>query len=254
MEKQSIFYPETELIGNPGRYGLPFEDVVFASGGFRLHGWFVPGERSIAWLWCHGNAGNISHRLENLSLLRARLAVSVFIFDYRGYGRSQGEPSEAGTYADAHAALSYLRSRPDVKPDRIVFFGRSLGAAVALELATHEPCFGLILESPFTSVADMTRAILPFTPRLPLSTAYDSLSRIGTIHAPLLILHGHLDEVVPIGQGRLLYQAANGPKRFYTIAGAGHNDTYIVGGDKYFAALDTFISRLERDETGPAES
>ena len=243
LERSFIYFPERELIGGPADFGLPFDDVSFAAGdGVRLHGWFAPGESGVTWLWCHGNAGNISHRLENLRLLHDELGVGVFLFDYRGCGRSEGSPSEEGTYRDAEAALAYVLSRLDVDPERIVYFGRSLGAAVAVELATRRPPCALILESPLPSIAELARHHYPFLPvGALLRTKYDSLSKIGKVRVPLLVLHGDQDEVIPFESGRKLFEAANEPKRFYTIRGAGHNDTYIVGGRDYFRALREFV-------------
>ena len=247
LDRQFIFFPDQELVGTPGDRGLGYEEVFFsASDGVKLHGWFVPGEKKATLLWFHGNAGNISHRLENLELLYSRLGVSVFIFDYRGYGRSEGRASEKGTYLDAEAAIEYLRSRqgPDKEQD-IVLFGRSLGCAVAVEMATRHQVRGVILESPFTSIRAMGQRAYPYLPVGILSrlveARYDSLSKIGEVHSPLMIVHGDRDETVPIGLGRELFEAANEPKRFYTIEGAEHNDTYWVGGDAYFDALKRFV-------------
>jgi fermentation-respiration switch protein FrsA (DUF1100 family) len=225
---------------------MPFEDIYFpTSDGLTLHGWFVPGEKDITWLWFHGNAGNISYRLENMKLLYHRLGLNIFLFGYRGYGRSQGKPTEQGTYIDSEAALAYLHSRQDVHRDKIVFFGRSLGSAVAVELATKHRCLGLILESPPTSLVGLMRRLFPSLDPDELPIKYDSLSKIKRINAPLLILHGDCDGVVPYRWGRELYEAADEPKQFYTIASAGHNDTYIVGGEGYIAALQHFIASLE---------
>ncbi len=241
-----IFYPDDYLIADPGDWGMPFEDVYFSTAdGLTLNGWFVPGEKEMTWLWFPGNAGNISYRLDNLRLLHHRLSLNIFIFDYRGYGRSQGRPSEEGTYLDAEAALDYLRSRRDIDPDAIIFFGRSLGSAVAVNLATKHKCLGLILESPPTSLVGMMKRLFPSLPPEELPIKYDSLSKIKRISVPLLILHGDCDEVVPFFMGRKLYEAANEPKQFYTIENAGHNDTYMVGGEGYFRALQDFIESLE---------
>lgn len=241
-----IFYPDDFFIGDPADWGMSFEDIYFpTSDGLTLHGWFVPGEKEITWLWFHGNAGNISYRLENMKLLHHRLALNIFIFGYRGYGRSQGKPTEQGTYLDAEAALAYLHSRPDVNRDKIIFFGRSLGSAVAVELATKHRCLGLILESPPTSLVGLMRRLFPSLDQDELPIKYDSLSKIKHINVPLLVLHGDCDEVVPYRWGRELYEAANEPKRFYTIANAGHNDTYLVGGEGYIAAIHDFIESLE---------
>jgi len=246
IERSFIYFPDRDLIADPAYMGLPFEEVSFAaSDRVQLHGWFVPGEKEVTWLWFHGNAGNISHRLENLKLLHDELGVSVFLFDYRGYGRSEGTPSEEGTYRDGEAALAYLRSREDVDPDRIVYFGRSLGAGIAVELAISHPPFALILESPVPSIPELARRHYPFLPVWPLlRTKYDSLAKIEKVEAPLLVLHGDRDDVVPFGAGRKLFEAANEPKEFYTIRGAGHNDTYLVGGEEYFGVLRRFVENL----------
>lgn len=249
LETHFIYYPVRPLRGTPADLGLAYHEAAFTTAdGVRLHGWFVPGRNAVTWLWFHGNAGNISHRLENIALLHRRLGVNIFIFDYRGYGQSEGHPSEQGTYRDADAALAYVRSLPTVDPARIVAFGRSLGAAVAVELATREQVFGLVLEAPFTSIPAMARALYPFLPVCPfLRTRYDSLARIGHITAPVLILHSRDDEVVPYAQGQALFAAAPEPKRFYTIVGAGHNDTYLRGGEGYWQALASFLRELGAD-------
>lgn len=243
IERSFIYFPDRQLIGDPADYGLPFDDVSFtADDGVQLHGWFVPGDGDVTWLWFHGNAGNISHRLENLRLLHDELGAAVFLFDYRGYGRSGGTPSEEGTYRDAEAALAYVLSRPDVDAQRIVYFGRSLGAGIAVELATRRPPFALILESPVPSIADLAKHHYPFLPvGALLQTKYDSVPKIEDVRAPLLVLHGDQDEIVPFEGGRKLFEAAAEPKRFYTIRGAGHNDTYVVGGPEYFQVLREFV-------------
>ena len=246
MDAESfIFYPDDYFIGDPSDWGMPFEDVYFSTeDGLTLNGWFVPGDKEMTWLWFPGNAGNISYRLDNLRLLHHRLSLNIFIFDYRGYGRSQGRPSEEGTYLDAEAALTYLRSRRDIDPEAIIFFGRSLGSAIAVNLATKHKCLGLILESPPTSLVGMMKRLFPSLPPEELPIKYDSLSKIKRISVPLLILHGDCDEVVPFFMGRKLYEAANEPKQFYTIENAGHNDTYMVGGEEYFQAIEDFIESV----------
>jgi fermentation-respiration switch protein FrsA (DUF1100 family) len=235
-----IFYPEKELLGKPGDLGLEFEDVTFRmADALNLHGWYVPGSRSETILWCHGNAGNISDRLDQIKLFHDRVGVNIFIFDYRGYGRSQGRPTEDGTYRDAHGALDYLRSRPDVEEDKIVVFGQSLGGAIAVDLACRNRLLGLILEATFTSLPD----IFEMSPKN-FHIKYDSYSKIKRVRVPLLMLHGDRDDVVPFESGYTLYKAANEPKKFCAIAGAMHSDNYIVGGDGYFAAVEEFITGL----------
>jgi fermentation-respiration switch protein FrsA (DUF1100 family) len=246
MEEKFIFFPVAGIDRTPRDVGLAFDDVLFtAADGIRLNGWLVrrPGARTTL-LWLHGNAGNISHRLENMRLLHDKVGVNLFIIDYRGYGRSEGTVSEEGTYRDAEAALRYLRTREGIDAQGIVLFGQSLGAAVAVELAGREDCMALILEAPFASIREMARVALPFLPLGPLlRTRYDAVEKIKSVRAPVLVLHGDQDEVVPFEQGKKVFAAAPPPKEFYTIRGAHHNDTFIVGGDGYYATLKDFIER-----------
>lgn len=244
IERSLIYYPVRRLESNPRAHGLHYEDVAFqADDGVWLHGWLVPGRTPWTLLWAHGNAGNISHRLENIKEFHDRLGLTVFIFDYRGYGRSEGRPSEEGLYRDARAALATLHARGDLDPERMIYFGRSLGAAVAVELALHRPPAGLILESPFLSVPAMANRTLPGLGYL-FRTRYDSLAKIGRLRVPLFILHGDQDEVVPFVHGRRLFEAAPEPKTFYAIPGAHHNDSYIVGGEPYWRAWREFLLSL----------
>jgi len=246
LDKYLVFSPEQHFVGTPRDAGLEFEHVRFpAADGVSLHGWFVPGESDVTFLWFHGNAGNISHRIFGLSMLRQALGVSSFIFDYRGYGFSEGRPSEKGTYRDAEAALEYLRSRSDVKTDKVVLFGHSLGCAIAVEMATRYGAYGLALEAPFDSIKGMGRRMYP---RLPiglfihlLRSRFDSMSKIGNVHVPLLVLHGDQDATIPIEVGWSLFDAANEPKRFHVIKGGGHSDGHIIGGADYYKALQAFV-------------
>ena len=241
VERSLIYYPTRRLEATPGDYGLPFEDVrPTAEDGVRLHGWYVPGRRPVTVLWCHGNAGNISHRLENLRLLRERLGVGTLLFDYRGYGASDGTPSEVGTYRDARAFRAWLRARTPGEP-LVVYFGRSLGAAVAAQLAAEDPPAALVLETPFTSVRAMANGTLPGAGYL-FRTRYDTLGRVAEVRAPLLVLHGDADEVVPFHHGRAVFEAAREPKRFVRIPGAHHNDTYLVGGAPYWEAWESLLA------------
>ena len=250
--KNFIFFPEPLISTTPKSAGLAFDDVyVMTSDGVRINGWYVPAPptadgSTVTLLWFHGNAGNLSDRVHQLRQLHDRLGVDIFMIDYREYGRSEGEVSEAGTYLDAEAALVYVRGRPGGLTRRIVYYGQSLGSAVAVELARRSPPDGLILEAPFLSIQAMAKSVVPLLPVGALvSTKYDSLSKIGAIHVPLLILHGDQDEVVPYAQGRRLFAAANEPKRYFTIVGARHNDTYVIGGAAYFDALRTFLASLQ---------
>ena len=246
IDRYFIFFPESELIGSPGDVGLEFEDVTFAvADGTWIHGWFVPGDGDVTWLWFHGNAGNVSHRLNEIALVHEKVGVNVFIFDYRGYGRSDGRVSEQGTYEDGVAALKYLESRPDVDPAKIVFFGRSLGAGVAVETAVRHRPYGLVIESGFTSVRSMARRHYPFLPLgFLVRTKYDSVSKIPKVDAPVLVIHGDSDSIVSFEEGLKLFKEAREPKEFYTIEGADHNDTCLVGGDPYFERLRSFVQDL----------
>jgi hypothetical protein len=250
MEEKLIFHPVASLHTDPGAVGLPFENVYFATAdGLKLHAWHVPRPGAeVTLLWFHGNAGNISHRLDNIRLLARTVPVHVFIFDYRGYGLSQGKASEEGTYLDGEAALRYLLDERKIEPRRLVLFGRSLGAAVAAEIGGRCRCRALILESPFTSVQDMAKATLPFLPTGPfLRTRYDVVDKLRKVAAPVMVIHGENDEIVPFSMGRRVFASANEPKEFYVIPRARHNDTYLVGGDPYFAALKSFIERSGRE-------
>jgi len=240
LERRLIFHPEKTIFQTPADVGLAFDDLYFVTGeGLRLNGWYIPHpDATLTLFWCHGNAGNISHRVQNIRLLHDKVKINIFIFDYRGYGRSEGSPSESGTYLDGFAAAQFLRERYRVEPAQLVIFGRSLGATVAAELATQLASLVLILESPFVSVPEMARAIFPLLPvgRF-LSTQYNTVEKLQRVKTPVFILHGEQDEVVPFAQGRKVFAAAAEPKRFYTIRGARHNDTFLAGGEAYFAAL-----------------
>ena len=247
VDRSFIYFPSREIEATPGDVGLEFEDVRFqAPDGVALHGWFVPGEGDATLVWFHGNGGNIGHRVGNIRELVERLQISIFIFDYRGYGRSEGSPYEEGTYLDAEAAITYVRSREDVDPEKTIYFGRSLGCAVAAEMAIKYPPRALICESGFTSVRAMTKRVYPFLPGLQflVTTKYDTLSKIARVDAPVMVLHGDRDEIVPFSMSRELFDAVKGPKRIYTIEGAGHNDTYHVGGPAYFEALREFVDEV----------
>ncbi len=253
IEKRLVFHPNrSNDRTTPDSCGIKYDDVTFRTeDGLSLNGWFISGKNPSpdvdlhTLLWFHGNSGNINRRLDNIKMLHDRVPVNVFIFDYRQYGRSEGKISEQGTYMDAMAALAYLHTRNDINSDKIIFFGRSLGSAVAVELAVKEKCSALILETPFTSIREMGKALYPFLPFTPfLRTKYDSLSKIKGINVPTLIMHGDKDELVPIEQGKTLYEHANEPKEFYTIPGAMHNDTHIVGGEEYFDVIRDFVNKL----------
>ncbi len=246
LDRLFVFFPTTELLYTPDQMGLDYEDVYFTTeDGQRLNGWYLAGSSDITWLWFHGNAGNMGHRVEQMALIHRHLGVNQFIFDYRGYGRSRGRPSEKGIYRDARAALDYLQRRSDVVPEKIIYFGRSLGAAVAVELAVARPPLGLVLDGPFTSLGDMAAVAYPGLPlRWLAGNRFNSLALLPRVHRPVLILHGDQDEIVPLSQSERLLQAANAPKGLKVLPGAGHDDTYIAGGNVYWDALREFLETL----------
>ena len=247
FDRWLAFFPTREITNTPDDLGMHFEEVYFpAADGTQLHGWFVPGRGDDTLVWFHGNAGNISNRVYNIMLLYQHVGANLFIFDYRGYGRSDGKPSEKGMYSDGEGVLEYLRSRDDIDHDRLVLFGRSLGGCIVAELAMGHRVKAVIIESSFTSVDAMARynrpAIAFFVPsRLLVKSRFDSIKKMPRIHSPVMIVHGDKDVTVPIQMGRELFDAANEPKRFYEIRGATHDDTHIVGGEAYFKALREFI-------------
>ena len=244
--ESQVFFPETTIEQTPLDLDLPFENVWFTSGdSVRLHGWLIPASSpKHLLLFCHGNAGNISHRLDNVRLLH-NMGISVFIFDYRGYGRSQGHISEKGFYQDSEAAYAVARKWAGQNGAKLVVFGRSLGGIAATHLGATKKCDGLILESTFTNMGAMASAHypLPFAERL-LKHRLNAVGEIVQVRVPILFFHGDKDRIVPIKLGRELFEAAPNPKEFVIINGAGHNDTYFVGGPDYFKKIDSFFARL----------
>lgn len=247
VEAFFIYYPDSSLDTVPSDWQLNCEEVWFdTEDGEKLHGWFFPlkGEEPVI-LFCHGNAGNMSHRLDNVRLLLEQ-KVQVFIFDYRGYGESTGKPSEAGLYLDGQAAYDLLTNVKYISPEKIVPFGRSLGAAVAIDLSLKRQIKSLIIESAFTSTKEMAKTMFLFKGFAFLFPAhFNNLEKISQIPVPILIFHGEKDEIVPFSMGKKLFQAAHQPKYFFPIKRAGHNDTYFLGGKAYFETFSTFARDSE---------
>ena len=252
-ERRIIYHPHKYPEGNwnSSSSSVSREDVHFtASDGVRLHGWYIPSAGAKATLlWFHGNAGNITHRLGNIEMLKP-LNLNIFIFDYRGYGKSEGEPDEKGIYSDSQAAYDWLVNIKKIPPQKIILFGRSLGGICAVEIAAKNPAAGVILESVFPSARRMAQKIFPFLPLgWAIKSRFDAIAQVPGLKLPKLFLHGTQDEVVPYKLGRELFAAAVEPKTFYDIEGAGHNDTYLVGGPAYFGALDQFIQNAIADRS-----
>lgn len=246
MEDQFIYYPEPYPVGNwqPESVSLKVEDCfIQTDDNLKIHGWYVAGENGSnkTILWFHGNAGNISHRIDNMKRL-AELGFNVLIIDYRGYGRSEGKPSEKGLYQDAVAAYRFLAEKRNVSYKNLILFGRSLGGAIAVDLAVHKQCAGVILESSFTSVKAMAKQLFPFLPVTGiLKTKFDSIHKIEKISCPILLIHGTNDELVPYHHGLELFEKAREPKYFYKVEAAGHNDLIYIGGERYFQRIKKFI-------------
>lgn len=224
--------------------GVPLEDVWFQTAdGTKLFGWYAESSATSAvLLWCHGNAGNMTHRLGNLRALY-RLGLSVFLFDYRGYGKSHGRPSEDGLYRDALAAYDYLVKVRRVRSERLVVFGRSLGGAVAGELVAQRPAMALLLESCFPSIEAVARYHYKGLPlHWLLGATFRLDDRLPHLSLPKLFVHGDRDAIIPLALGQQAFAAAKEPKEFYLVRGADHNDVPSVGGPAYFAKLSAFIA------------
>jgi len=256
FEHQNVFQPTTTLWAGPDALGRPCEEVwLRAADGARLNAWFFPAHtnaprRHLAILLCHGNGGNISHRLEAFDAL-LETGVNVLGFDYRGYGRSGGRPSEAGTYLDAQAAHAWLRQR-GFPATNIIAYGESLGGAVATELAVREPLAGLVLQSTFTSIPDIGAELFPWLPVRRLSRIrYDTLAKLPGLRVPVLVLHSRSDTLIPFQHGERLFAAAHQPKLFHEVAGD-HNDTLESGRRRLLDGLHAFLELIGRQPASNA--
>jgi fermentation-respiration switch protein FrsA (DUF1100 family) len=235
-------YPTRKVELTPAYVGLAFEPVsLSAEDGVTIDGWFLPHPSGRATLlFFHGNAGNISHRLDSLMLFH-NLGLSVLIIDYRGYGRSEGKPNEAGIYRDADAAWRYLVDKRQIPADRILLFGRSFGGAVSAYLASKHPALGLVLESTFTSAPEMAAQLYPWLPARWLTRFdYNTRGRLADIHMPLLVIHSRQDDIIPFSHGEILYAEGLPPKRLFELNGS-HNYGVMADIERYRRALDEFI-------------
>ncbi len=268
LEKSLIYYPSRSMKSTPADWGLQYEDVYFhVADGTRLNGWYVPfynphelprennhpqtpQEPRLVTLWLHANAHNISEAYdgEMMVLIQRYLKTDLFIFDYGGYGKSEGSVSESGTYSDARAALAYLVQR-GTSSEYILLFGHSLGSAVAVQLAIEQVVKGVVLWSPFTSVAAMARYHYPIlghlytTPFWLPGIKYDSYSKIKQVRSPLLVIHGEDDKVVPLWMARELYNEADAEKEMVVLRGADHN--MLSDWKEMLGAIDSFVRKLK---------
>lgn len=255
FEYKQVYHPTTRLWATPAEAGLDYEDVSLGTGdGVKLHAWFVPSKESsdhadFVFLICHGNGGNLSHRIPLITLLH-ETGAAVLAFDYRGYGRSGGQPSESGTYLDAETAWNWLRDR-GFEEGKVLLWGESLGGAVAAELALRKPCGGLVVQSAFTSIPDMGKELYPFLPVDWISTIhYDTRKKLVRVQVPVLILHSRADRIIPFSHAERNFEAANKPKILWEIAGD-HNDQPLEAPELFREGVSKLFDLLrEQKENG----
>jgi len=247
FQRNFIYFPDRTVFFTPNHINLLYDDIYYkTSDNITINGWFIPADsaKNVV-LFCHGNAGNISHRLESIQIFN-RLSLDVFIFDYRGFGKSEGSVNEEGTYLDASGAWDFLVGEKGFNPEQIIIFGRSLGSGVASWLAREKQSRGLILESSFTSLPDLGAKIYPYLPvRLLSRYNYPTLDNLKDITCPKLFIHSKDDEIIPFSLGRKNFEMASEPKMFLEIQGS-HNDGFMVTGSKYIEGINRFISGLDR--------
>jgi fermentation-respiration switch protein FrsA (DUF1100 family) len=249
MQPTFLYCPVREVLSTPEELSLDFENVVFETeDGLRLNGWYIPAENSrLTILFCHGNGGNIMHRLDTINILY-NLGVNCFIFDYRGYGNSEGKTTEEGTYLDVMAAYKWLTEDKKISQDSIIIFGRSLGGSIAAQLAAEVPARSLIIESAFTSYVDIGKKFYPYMPvRWFARFSYRTIDYIKDVRCPVMVIHSKDDDIVPFEFGLELYEAANEPKEFVEIFGS-HNDGFLVSSEIYKKAWTKWLRFLVESE------
>lgn len=249
------YYPQIgrEIYATPREHGLDYEPLTLATpDGERLDAWFIPAPQARGTvLFLHGNAGNLSHRMDSIAMFH-RLGFGVLIFDYRGYGRSTGKPSEAGLYQDAQAAWDHLTRQRGIPPGRIVLFGESLGGAMAAWLAAHGKAGALVLSSVLISAPALATDLYPWLPtRWLVRMRYDTRAALAEVNCPVLVAHSPDDEIIPFHHGKMLFGAAAEPKTFLQLAG-GHNDGFIFMRAEWVDALTGFLNRHIENDNGNA--
>ena len=242
----SMFHPEKYPAGLwhlQDHFGA--EDVwITTSDGVRIHGWKLRGPQSAEWvtLYLHGNAGNLTHRVDHMEMI-PKAGTDLFLIDYRGYGKSEGNPTEAGIYHDADAAYEYL-VEAGYRPAQMIIYGESLGTAAAVDLASRRECAGVVLEAPFPSAAAVANRVLPLLGPLAARGRLETAKKLARVKAPVLIIHGTRDQVIDYELGREVFEAAPGPKQFWSVEGARHSDIAQVAGARYTARLQEFFEQL----------
>jgi fermentation-respiration switch protein FrsA (DUF1100 family) len=250
-----LYYPLREVLHTPDDIGLEFENVLLeTSDKVQLSAWYVPAQNAkFTILLCHGTGGNMVHRLDSINLF-CEMGLNCFIFDYRGYGQSHGKTSEQGTYNDAEAAYRWLTDVKKVPPNKIIIFGRSLGGSIAVHLAANVPARSLVVESSFTTYADIGQKLYPYLPvRLGAMFRYATIENIKNVPYPILIIHSRDDERVPFEFGVQLYEAANDPKQFVEISGS-HNSGFLVSKEIYKDRWYKWLEFLDQYEYDSSES
>lgn len=245
MQSMFLYKPVREVTYTPEDIGIDFENVTLeTTDGVKLNAWYIPAkDTKMTMLFCHGNGGNITHRLDSINLFN-KLGLNCFIFDYRGYGQSEGKTTEQGTYTDAVAAYNWLTQTRNISAEEIILFGRSLGGSVAVHTAAEVKVRSLVIESCFTSYVDMGKKFYPYMPiRWFARFKYDTIGYLKKVQCPVMIIHSRGDEIIPFEFGLELYEAANEPKKFVEIYG-GHNDGFLVSDEIYTGAWKKWIKFL----------
>jgi len=245
MQPKFLYSPMREVFSTPAELGLDFDEVIFKSAdGLNLNGWYIPVDNpKFTVLFCHGNGGNIAHRLDSINIFH-NLGLNCFIFDYRGYGDNQGKPSEEGTYLDALAAYNWLIGEKKTPAENIIIFGRSLGGSIAAQLAGRVEAQALVVESAFTSYVDMGKEYYPYMPvKWFARFGYRTIDYIKNVHCPVMLIYSRNDEIVPYKFGLELYEAANEPKEFIEIFG-GHNDCFLASGEIYTEVWEKWLKLI----------
>jgi fermentation-respiration switch protein FrsA (DUF1100 family) len=254
MQAAFLYRPLREVAYTPEDIGIEFENVTLETAdGVKLSAWYVPAkDAEMTILFCHGNGGNMMHRLDSISLFN-KLGLNCFIFDYRGYGQSEGKTTEEGTYIDAMTAYEWLTQTKKISSQEIIVFGRSLGGSIAAHVAERMKVCALVLESCFTSYVDMGKKFYPYMPvRWFARFKYDTIGNLKKVRSPVMIIHSRNDEMIPFEFGLELYDTAAEPKEFVEITGS-HNDGFLVSDEIYIGAWKKwlkFLSEQKQQEAG----